>query len=195
MSTYLVGNSWPAVNPFRTLTRPLAWVLGDRDTSLAPGRAAWASTAFLLALVWFEVVSPLADEPRLLAAAAVGYLALSVVGVAAVGHDQWFDDVAPLSRLFAMYGAVAPVQRTDDGLAVRLPAMRLTDDVVATNGGVAFVVAVVWGDDLRRPRRHARVGVVRASRGRRRRPRTGAVPGDATRRLPHVPPALLVGRP
>ncbi len=145
MSTYLVGNSWPAVNPFRTLTRPVSWVLDGRDVLLPPGRAAWASTAFLLALVWFEVVSPLADEPRLLAAAAVGYLVLSVVGVVAVGHDQWFDEVAPLSRLFAMYGAVAPLQRTDDGLELRLPAMRLTDDVVTTNGGVAFVVALVWG--------------------------------------------------
>ncbi|GAA0271010.1 hypothetical protein [Halobacterium noricense] len=145
MSTYLVGNSWPAVNPSRTLTRPVAWVLDGRDVALSPGRAAWASTAFLLALVWFEVVSPLADEPRLLAATAVGYLVLSVVGVVAVGHDQWFDEVDPLSRLFAMYGSVAPVQRTDDGLDLRLPAMRLTDEVVTTNGGVAFVVALVWG--------------------------------------------------
>jgi len=145
MSTYLVGNSWPAVNPFRTLTRPLSWLLGGRDTSLSPGRAAWASTAFLLALVWVEVVSPLADEPQLLAATTVGYLALCVVGVAALGRDRWFADVDPLSRLFSMYGAVAPVQRTDDGLALRLPAMRLTDDVVTTNGGVAFVVALVWG--------------------------------------------------
>jgi len=145
MSTYLVGNSWPAINPFRTLTAPLARVLGDRRVSLAPGRAAWASTAFLLALVWFEVVSPLADEPRLLAAAAVRYPALSTAGVLAVGHDQWFAEVAPLSRLFSMYGSVAPIQRADGGLELRLPAMRLTDGVVTTDGGVAFVVALVWG--------------------------------------------------
>ncbi|CQH50667.1 uncharacterized protein HHUB_1648 [Halobacterium hubeiense] len=145
MSTYLVGNSWPAINPFRTLTRPISWVLGGRDVELPAGRAAWASTLFLLVLVWFEVVSPLADEPRLLAAAAVGYLALSAVGVVAVGHDQWFSAVDPLSRLFAMYGSVAPIQRTDGGLELRLPAMRLTDDVVTTDGGVAFVVALVWG--------------------------------------------------
>ena len=145
MTTYLVGNSWPALNPFRTLTRPLAWASGGSDTTLTPDRAAWASTAFLLALVWFEVVSPLADAPRLLASAAVGYLALAAVGVLAVGHDQWFDDVDPLSRLFRSYGSVAPVQRTADGLSLRLPAMRLTDDVVTTDGGVAFVIALLWG--------------------------------------------------
>ncbi|MXR21992.1 hypothetical protein GRX66_15810, partial [Halobacterium sp. PCN9] len=67
------------------------------------------------------------------------------VGVLAVGHDQWFDDVDPLSRLFRSYGSVAPVQRTADGLSLRLPAMRLTDDVVTTDGGVAFVIALLWG--------------------------------------------------
>ncbi|WP_336034436.1 hypothetical protein [Halobacterium yunchengense] len=145
MTTYLVGNAWPAVDPFRTLTRPLAGALAGRDVDLSPGRAAWASTAFLLALVWFEVVSPLADDAPLLAAAALGYLALAAAGVLAVGHRQWFERVDPLARLFRMYGSVAPVQRTDDALALRLPGMRLTDDVVATNGGVAFVVAVLWG--------------------------------------------------
>jgi hypothetical protein len=146
MATYLVGNAWPAVNPFRTLTRPLTVLLAGRDIRLTPARAAWASTSFLLALVWFEVVSPLADDPTLLAAAALGYLVLAAVGVAAVGHDLWFGEVDPLSRLFRMYGSVAPVQRDDaDGISLRLPAMRLTDDVVTTNGGVAFVVALLWG--------------------------------------------------
>jgi hypothetical protein len=144
MSTYLVGNAWPALDPFRTLTRPLAWVTdGARD--LDADRAAWASTAFLLALVWVEVVSPLADAPRLLATAALGYLALAVVGVLAVGHDTWFEEVDPVARLFRAYGTVAPVERTEDGLSLRVPAARLTERVVETRGGVAFVVAVLWG--------------------------------------------------
>ena len=144
MATYLVGNAWPALDPFRTVTRPLAWVTdGARD--LDADRAAWASTAFLLALVWAEVVSPLADAPRLLATAALGYLALAAVGVLAVGHDTWFGEVDPVSRLFRAYGAVAPVERTEDGLSLRVPAARLTERVVDTRGGVAFVIAVLWG--------------------------------------------------
>ncbi|SEV99900.1 hypothetical protein [Halobacterium jilantaiense] len=144
MATYLVGNAWPALDPFRTLTRPLSWVTdGVRD--LDADRAAWASTAFLLVLVWVEVVSPLADAPRLLAATALGYLALAAVGVLAVGHDTWFGEVDPVARLFRAYGAVAPVERTEDGLSLRVPAARLTERVVNTSGGVAFVVAVLWG--------------------------------------------------
>ncbi|AHG03456.1 hypothetical protein HALDL1_07490 [Halobacterium sp. DL1] len=145
MATYLVGNAWPAVDPFRTLTRPVAWLAPESGRDLSPGRAAWTSAGFLLVLVWVEVVSPLADDPPLLAAAALGYLAVAVVGVVVVGHDQWFDRVDPLARLFRTYGAVAPVQRTTNGLRLRLPAARLTDRVAATPGDVAFVVALLWG--------------------------------------------------
>ena len=145
MGTYLVGNAWPAVDPFRTLTRPVAWLTPEPHRDLSPGRAAWTSTAFLLALVWFEVVSPLADDPKLLAAAALGYLAVAAVGVFVVGYETWFERIDPLARLFRTYGAVAPVQRTGDGLRLRLPAARLTEQVVSTRGGVAFVVALLWG--------------------------------------------------
>jgi hypothetical protein len=141
MTTYLVGNTWPAIDPFRTITR----VLPSGSRSLDDEDAAWASTLFLLALVWFEVVSPLADEPPLLAGAALGYLTISAAGVLAVGHDSWFGRIDPLSRLFRMYGAVAPVQRTDSGLQLRLPATKLSDDLLSNPGDVAFVVALLWG--------------------------------------------------
>jgi hypothetical protein len=144
MATYLAGNAWPAVDPFRTLTRPLARV-GDASVDLNADSAAWASAAALLALVWFEVVSPIADQPRLLAAAALGYLAVAAVGVLAVGHETWFAKIDPLARLFRMYGAVGVLQRGRDGIEARLPATRLTERVVSTRGGVAFVVAVLWG--------------------------------------------------
>jgi hypothetical protein len=141
MATYLVGNAWPAIDPFRTLTRLLP--AGDR--SLDAEDAAWASTVFLLALVWFEVVSPLADDPELLAVAAVGYLALAAVGVLAVGHGDWFGRIDPLARLFRMYGAVAPVQRTGSGLRLRIPATKLSEDLLSNPGDVGFVVALLWG--------------------------------------------------
>jgi len=145
MATYLVGNAWPALDPFRTLTRPLARATGDGARDLDANAAAWTSTAFLLALVWVEVVSPLADAPRLLAAVALAYLGVAAGGVVAVGHDAWFGEVDPVARLFRSYGAVAPVERTGSGLSLRVPAARLTERVVDTRGGVAFVVAVLWG--------------------------------------------------
>lgn len=141
MATYLVGNAWPAVDPFRTLTRALPG--GTRDVDGED--AAWASTAILLGLVWFEVVSPLADDPKLLAGAAIGYLAVAASGVVTVGHESWFARIDPLARLFRMYGAVAPLERTESGLWLRLPGMKLSEDLLSNHGDVGFVVALLWG--------------------------------------------------
>ncbi len=139
MAAYLVGNAWPALNPWR----PAADLRSEARR--LPGRVgAWPATVALLALVWFEVVSPLADDARLLAAAVVAYSALTVAGAAVYG-DAWFERVDPVSRVFRTYGRVAPVQRTDAGVAVRLPGSALTDDELDDQGAVAFVVALLWG--------------------------------------------------
>ncbi|MXR20472.1 hypothetical protein [Halobacterium bonnevillei] len=59
MSTYVVGNSWSAVNPWRTLARLLP-TSGHRDVPESYG--AWPSVVGLVVLVWVEVVSPLAAD-------------------------------------------------------------------------------------------------------------------------------------
>jgi len=140
MTTYLVGNTWPAVDPFRTLARPL----GDGVREYPERLGAWPSVAFLLVLVYVEVTSPLADDPRVLAAVALAYLAVALAGSAAFGVTDWFERVDPISRIFRLYGAVAPITRTDDGLRLRLPGAGLVDDLLADRSEVGFVVALVW---------------------------------------------------
>nr|WP_276261615.1 hypothetical protein [Haloglomus sp. DT116] len=137
-STYLVGDSWPALNPWRTL----ADLLPARDRDL-PDLGAWPATAGLLGLVWLEVVSPVASDPRFLAAVVVGYTGATLAGAAAYG-EAWFDRIDPVSRVFRLYGWLAPVQRTGDGLALRLPGGTLPSRELADRSEVAFVVALLW---------------------------------------------------
>ncbi|WP_435062746.1 hypothetical protein [Halobaculum sp. EA56] len=141
LSAYLVGNGWPAVDPFRTVARAVPSL--DREY---PDRlGSWPAVAGLLTLVYLEVVTPLADDPRLLAGVVLAYLGLSVAGSAVFGVDDWFGNADPVSRLLAAYGRVAPVTRTDDGLRLRLPGMGLTDaGRVEGRDDVGFVVAVVF---------------------------------------------------
>ncbi|WP_232702559.1 hypothetical protein [Halobacterium wangiae] len=142
MSTYLVGNSWPVVNPWRTLAR----VLPTSSQRPYPERyGAWPSVAGLLALVWVEVVSPLAANPQALGALVAAYTVATLAGAARYGTDTWFGRVDPVSRVFRLYGRVAPVQRGPDGLQLRLPGAALTD--LRTDdepGSTAFVVALLW---------------------------------------------------
>jgi hypothetical protein len=155
-TTYLLGNTWPALNPFRTLAELVlaaAARLPRSVTSRLPGRfdyperlGAWPSVAGLLALIWVEVVSPLADEPRLLAGVVAAYGAVTVAGAVAFGTETWFDEVDPVARVFRYYGRVAPVGRRADGsLGLRLPAGALTEArLVDGLDEVAFVVTLLF---------------------------------------------------
>jgi hypothetical protein len=145
-ATYLVGNAWPALDPFRTLAGAGRWVtarVGVGTLAYPERLGAWPSVVGLLAIVWVEVTAPLADDPRLLATVVAGYGLLTVVGAVAVG-PAWFDRADPVSRLLAAYGRVAPVARTESGWRLRLPGTRLSDAVVSGRDETAFVVAVLY---------------------------------------------------
>jgi hypothetical protein len=142
-STYLVGGTWPVLNPWRTL--------GEVVPSMArayPQRlGAWPSVVGLLALVWLEVVSPLADAPRLLAAVVLVYTAVTLAGTVTFGTDRWFGTVDPVARVFRSYGRVAPLTWDADAgrLRLRLYGSDLTEPrAVDGFDEVAFVVALLW---------------------------------------------------
>jgi hypothetical protein len=148
-TVYLVGNSWPALNPWRAVAE---WV-PTLDLDYPERLGAWPSVVGILALVWLEVVSPLADDPRLLSWVVGGYSAVTLAGAFAFGPAAWFENVDPVARLFRYYGRVAPIQRveasdgTDDagGLELRPPGAALTDPLPDDGrDGVAFVVAILW---------------------------------------------------
>jgi len=170
-TTYLVGNTWPLVNPWRALValgnrvhgafgetggeRTTHEGAGGERTAGGEGRerasgsipdswGVWPAVAGLLALVWVEVVSPVGEDPRLLAGLVVAYTLATVAGGLRYG-SAWFERVDPVSRVFAAYGRVAPLQRTGDGVAVRLPGTALTGDPLPERPGeIAFVVALLW---------------------------------------------------
>ncbi|WP_238398125.1 hypothetical protein [Halorussus salinus] len=153
-TVYLVGNSWPALNPWRAVAE---WV-PTLDREYPERLGAWPSVVGLLGLVWLEVVSPLADDPRLLSWVIVGYSVVTLAGALVFGPDAWFGKVDPIARLFRYYGRVAPIQRASDdeegstdekvratGLELRPPGAALTDPLPDDGrDGVAFVVAILW---------------------------------------------------
>jgi hypothetical protein len=142
MTTYTVGNTWPVLNPWRTL----ASVLPSLDRPYPERLGAWPAVAGLLGLIWLEVVSPLADAPRLLAGVVLAYTVLTLAGAVYLGSDRYFERVDPVSRVFRYYGAVAPLYRDDDGrLRFRIPGTGLESETLVTSRSeVAFVVALLW---------------------------------------------------
>ncbi|KAB1194149.1 hypothetical protein GJR96_12195 [Haloferax sp. MBLA0076] len=144
MLTYLVVDVWPVVNPWRTLGG-LFRTVHRADTRILPKRVgSWPSVVGLLGLVWVEVVSPLAATPRALAVVVAGYTVVTLAGAVVYG-DDWFEYVDPLSRVFRLYGLLAPIQRTDGGLSISFPGSALARVRTSMDADdVAFVVALLW---------------------------------------------------
>ena len=141
MTTYLVGNAWATLNPLKTL----AELLPTLDRTYPDRVGSWPAVAGLLVLVWVEVVSPLADQPRLLASVVAGYAAVTLAGALVFGPDDWFARADPVERVFRYYGRFAPIGRGEDGLRLRLPGMDLSSRrLVDGPDEVAFVVALLW---------------------------------------------------
>jgi hypothetical protein len=139
-STYLLGNTWPTLNPFRTL----AEALPSLDRPYPDRIGSWPCVAGLLLLVWIEVATPLADDPRLLASVLAAYTVVTVGGAVVVGADTWFERADPLARAFRYYGHLAPVGVEDGRLRLRLPGGALPDTVLDGRDDVAFVVTLLF---------------------------------------------------
>lgn len=138
-SVYLLGDTWSAINPWRTL----AELLPARDRELPRGLGNWPAVVGLLGLVWLEVVSPVGTDPRLLGVVILVYTAVTLVGAATFGPAAWFGSVDPIARVFAWYGRVAPLRWTDDGISIELPGSALVEGEW-TRSDVAFIVALLW---------------------------------------------------
>ena len=141
MTVYLIGNTWPGIDPWRGLSHLLP---EDGRLRLPEGTAPWISAAGLLGLVWLEVVSPVAERPRLLATVILGYTVLALGGAVLLGRETWFGEVDPISRVFRTYGRMAPVRRTDEGLEVAFPGAALAAARTGEDLATPFVIALLW---------------------------------------------------
>ncbi|OLZ40077.1 hypothetical protein A6E15_03375 [Natrinema saccharevitans] len=138
---YTVGNPWPALNPWRRI----AEALPSADEPYPEAYGSWPAVIALLVFVWLEIVAPLTSSPQALVLVLLLYSSFTLTSAFVFSPETWFRRGDPLSLWFRCYGAVAPIQRTDDGLEVRFPGARLSEtDLVTDRSLVAFVLALIW---------------------------------------------------
>ncbi|MBM3538344.1 MAG: hypothetical protein FJX55_10975 [Alphaproteobacteria bacterium] len=147
----LIGNPWPAVDPWRTLfDRFGPSVRAPRPWPRRLG--AWPALILLLLFGWFELVFPFAAQPRILASLIAAYSLLAWAIMALYGPDAWRDSADPFHRVFGLFGRFAPLAREEVGLVLRPYAARLLGPGTAVSTPVScFIVgmlAIVLFDGL-----------------------------------------------
>ena len=140
MVTYLGGNLWPTLNPWRTLLAPLP----GGFLPYPRGLHRWPAVGGLLLLVWVEVIFPVSTVPRVLALAILGYTALTAAGAVLFGPETWFDNGDPLSVLFEVFGTIAPVRGGPNGLVFTRPGSVSASGTFTHPSDLAFVIGLIW---------------------------------------------------
>lgn len=141
MSAYLLGSTWRALNPWRTI----AAVLPSLELTYPDRLGTWPSSIGLLGLVWLEVVSPIAQEPQVLAAVVVGYTVVTLAGAVVFGPETWFETVDPISQVYQYYSRLAPITREGGRLTLRIPGTALSETrLIEGFDDVGFVIALLW---------------------------------------------------
>lgn len=143
MLAALVGNPWPALNPWRSV----ATVLPNGFREYPDRLARWPAVAGILLLVWLETTTGVTGRPASLAALVAVYSVATTLGAVRFGPGDWFDNADPVSVFLRAYGRVAPIAREDGRLTLRFPGMRLVERYGTDephDSDVALAVALVW---------------------------------------------------
>jgi hypothetical protein len=149
----LLGDVWRLVNPWNAVFA-LAEVCCRRvraDAVLRFGRtypewlAAWPAFLLLVAFAWMELVWGGRNDPAALAIALSAYSALTVLGMALFGRQQWLAQGEMFTLAFGTFARFGPLGAIPQrpGVRLRMPAAGLLTEQPATLSMVALVVALL----------------------------------------------------
>ncbi len=125
----LLGDVFRALSPWRALARAVSWLArrvggarGDSEPMHYPSRLGrWPATVGLLAFAWLELVYVQHDRPSTLAALAVIYAVVQLVGMSLYGIDTWTDRGDAFGVYFGLCARLSPWHWRRGTLSVRPP--------------------------------------------------------------------------
>jgi hypothetical protein len=129
----IFGDVFKAFNPWRATARACEGVLGllrggsrgkDRGPLLSYPQALgqWPALAGIVGFAWLELVYVNRDDPSTLAALALGYFGVMLVGMLLFGIEQWSGSADGFGVYFGLLARISPLVRDEQGhLCVRRP--------------------------------------------------------------------------
>lgn len=168
----LLGNVWPALNPWLAVADAVAWVHGRLGREWTPPLAlperagVWPAALLLFCFAALELAYWEPANPRALALAVALYSYAMWFGMAAVGRREWDGRANAFTVYFGLLARLAPFGERDGRLVRRPPLAGLAGDD-RTPGLLAFLAVMLgsvgfdglsratfwqeWRADLERP--------------------------------------------
>ena len=148
----LLGNVWPALNPWKAVADAAEWLLGRLGFGAEPlaypqrlGRWPAASLLFLFAALELAYFDP--GDPRALAFAIALYSVAMWVGALVFGSRAWFPNGDAFTVYFGLLSRIAPIayERREGRrrIVVRPPFVGLAARGAPRPGTVAFVAVML----------------------------------------------------
>ncbi len=146
----LFGDVFRAFNPWRAIGRSVAWVgqtaaRGPLPAPLSyPERLGhWPAGVGLLAFATLELVVSEGSRPESVAIATLVYSALTFVGMALYGVEDWSRRGEAFGVYFNLFSRMSPITCRDDRLGLRRPLSGLAE--VGPVPGTVALLAVMIG--------------------------------------------------
>jgi hypothetical protein len=149
----LLGNVWPAINPWKAIADAVARVGRTPAAASYPERLGrWPAAVLLFAWAALELAYPNSASPRALALAIALYSWVTWTGMALFGREAWLRNGDGFSVYFALLGRLAPLAVRDGRLVVRRPLAGLAggDHTPGTTAVLAVMLGSVAFDGFSR---------------------------------------------
>jgi len=145
----LLGNVWPALNPWLAFASGVAWVWRRLGQTWTPPLAyperlgVWPGAFLLFCFAALELCYAEPASPRALALAIALYSYVTWFGMAAYGRRTWVERGEAFTIYFGLLARIAPFAERDGRLVARAPFSGLASR--ETTPGLLAFVAVMLG--------------------------------------------------
>jgi hypothetical protein len=155
----LLGNVWSVLSPWRAAADGAGWLmqrlrLRDEAPFEYPERLGrWPAAVLLLSFTTMELTYVNPSDPHALALAIAIYSAVTWLGAAAFGAEDWFRNGDGFSVYFQLLSRISPLGRRGDGqIVARVPfsGLSISDPTPGTIAFVAVMLGSTFSDGFQR---------------------------------------------
>ena len=111
----LLGNLWLLLNPWAALYDLVSRFRRLKPIGKLPNVGVWPALVAYFSFACLELTSGMANQPRLVAVAALAYTALTICGMTVFGRDEWLSHCEAFTVFFDIVGRFGPIEVERDG--------------------------------------------------------------------------------